>query len=75
MRITHDSDLYVLLRNAGRDVEVFCDGIKQGDVLSADEERGEVVRHRDTPTKTLHGHRTTETIKGRVQIEIVRRQP
>lgn len=71
MRIVHDELLAQLLRRAGRDVEVFCDGIKQAGVISADEEKGEVVRLGERGEACV----AHETLKGRVQIEIVRRAP
>ena len=67
MRIAWDEMLYQMLRTQGRDVEIFLDGIKQSLVVSADEERGELTRMKEG---LYTGH---ETLKGRVQIEIVRR--
>ena len=67
MRIAWDEMLYQMLRTQGRDVEIFLDGIKQSQVVSADEERGELTRMKEG---LYTGH---ETLKGRVQIEIVRR--
>lgn len=67
MRIACDEMLYQMLRTHGRDVEIFLDGIKQSLVVSADEERGELTRMKEG---LYTGH---ETLKGRVQIEIVRR--
>lgn len=66
MRIAADDHLYHLLRCAGRDVEVFCDGVKQSDAVMAAEEAGEVLCCSiDGPIMR----------RGKVQIEIVRSVP
>lgn len=65
MRISHDDTLYGLLRNQGRECVIFLNGIKQNQVISADEEKGELLRYAATGGP--------ETVHGRVVIEIERR--
>lgn len=75
-----DAQLYSLLVSNGRDVTVFLDGIRQANVVSADEEKGEVVRYVEDGKGGLKSiwiypayHLDTETLRGKVVIEIERR--
>ena len=67
MRIVAGDMLDHLLQQADRDVEVFCDGIRCKKVVSADEERGEVVYWPDLDREE------PLTIRGTVRIEIIRK--
>lgn len=67
--------LYTLLVNAGRKVVVWLDGVKQGDVVMADEASGILVRYARRPNGELKQHGDTlvsEMLKGRVRIDIER---
>ena len=75
MRISHDDQLFALLREQGRSVEIWLDGIKQSNVIRADEATGELVRYRtDASGKlvTLYSEVLRDTLKGKVRIDIVR---
>lgn len=75
MRIAFDDALYGLLQGQGRTVEVWLDGIKQDRVVSADEEKGQIVRYAADARGEIRvscGEAVKETVRGKVQIEIVR---
>lgn len=85
MRISVDKDdagyrtWYELERKGkGKDVAIFLDGIRQWRVLMADDEAGEVTRCVVTPEGNVAIDEVTEcllteTVKGRVEIQILER--
>lgn len=69
--------IYKLLLEAGREIAVYLDGIRQYGLVSADEEGREVVRKvfdaDGAPKISGMGAFITEAMRGRVRIEIERK--